>query len=191
MAAVEAHPARLHVADKELVLPHQLGEALKALPVDFFDSGNLLEVAGNLREPLLLGLLGKGGVDVAVLVHLMVPGQLQQLQRLLAQINRVVGGEGYVFASPLNQMVVEDLPVLLLLSGGVEENGLQHLQPAALADLGGKGVAVSGLALAGKGPQQVFFGCAVFQLHRFGSFPILGYLYYALRWGGLFLKFHV
>ena len=120
-----------------------------------------------------------------------LPRQLQQRQRLVRQVDGIVGGDGDVLAPALLEVVVEDLRVLLLLSGGVEENGLQHLQPAALADLGGKGVAVSGLALAGKGPQQVFFGCAVFQLHRFGSFPILGYLYYALRWGGLFLKFHV
>ena len=63
-------------------------------------------------------------------------------------------------------MVVEHLRVLLLLAGGVEEDLLQDLQFALLADVGGEGVAVSGLALSGEGAEKVFLGCAVFEFHR-------------------------
>ena len=51
MAAVKADPAGLHVADKQLVLPHQLGKALKALGVHLLDLCDLAEVPGDLRKP--------------------------------------------------------------------------------------------------------------------------------------------
>ena len=81
VSAVEADPAGVHVADKELVVPQEPGEAVEAVGVDLFNFGDLAEVALNGREALLLGLLGEEGVRLPVLVQLVLPGQLQELDR--------------------------------------------------------------------------------------------------------------
>jgi len=44
-----------------------------------------------------------------------LPGQLQQLQRLLGQVDGVVGGDGDVLAAALDQVVIVDFRVLFLL----------------------------------------------------------------------------
>ena len=61
VAAVEADPAGVHVADKELVVPQEPGEAVEAVGVDLLNLRDLAEVALNGREALLLGLLGEKG----------------------------------------------------------------------------------------------------------------------------------
>ena len=94
MAAVEAHPPRLHVADKQFVFSQILGEPLEALRMDLLDLRNLAEVAGDLGKALLLCLLSEGGVDVAELVQLMLAGQFQQLEGLVRQVDGIVGGNG-------------------------------------------------------------------------------------------------
>ena len=143
--------------------------------MDLLDLGNLAEVTGDLREALLLGLLCKGGIHVAELVHLVLPRQLQQLYRLVRQVDGIVGGDGDVLAPALLQVVVEHLGVFLLLPGGVEEDLLQQLQFVLLADAGGEGVAVPGLTLPGEGAEEVFLGHAVFQIHRYKvSFSYVG-----------------
>ena len=48
-----------------------------------------------------------------------------------------------------------------LLIGSEEKYPLNHRQSLAGGNAGGKGVAVSGLALAGKGPHQVLTGLAL------------------------------
>ena len=79
--------------------------------------------------------------------------QLQQLQRLLRQVNGIVGGDGHVLTAAFDKMVIIDFRVLLLLPRRVQENLLQSLQLVLTADVCRKGIAVPGLALSGEGPQ--------------------------------------
>ena len=102
----------------------------------------------------------------------MLPCQLQQLLGLVGQVHRVAGGDGHALAPGLLEVVVEDLGVFLLLVRGIEKDGLQHLQLVLLAEAGGKGIAVSGLALSGEGPEKVFLGDAVFQFHGNAPFTM-------------------
>ena len=100
----------------------------------------------------------------------MLPRQLQQLERLVRQVDGIVGGDGHIVAAALLEVVIEDFRVLLLLPGGIEENLLQNLQVLFLTDAGGKGVAVPRLALSGKGAEQILLGDAVFQIHCVAPF---------------------
>ena len=77
----------------------------------------------------------------------------------------------YVIFSPkfeniINSNYVESKSALktVTLVGGEGENGLQNVELLLLAEAGGEGVAVPGLALSGKGPHQVFQGLALFEV---------------------------
>ena len=63
---------------------------------------------------------------------------------------------------------VEDLRMLLFLVSGELKHRLQHMQTLGAALGGGEGVAVAGLALAGKGPHEIFQRLAVCKIHGHG-----------------------
>ena len=126
MPAVQAYPPRLHVADKQLVLPQKFGKPLEPLRMDFFDLRDLTEMPRDLRKSLLLRLLRESRINIAKLIHLMLPRQLQKLKGLVRQVDGIVGGDGDVLTPALLEMVVKDLRVLLLLSRGVGEDLLDR-----------------------------------------------------------------
>ena len=102
-----------------------------------------------------------------MLLVLVALGAAQQLRRVMGQVHRISAVDGDGAAGDLPHVVVEDLRMLLFLPGGEEEYRLQHLELLLTAHFSGKGVAVSSLALPGKGPHQILQRLTVFQLHRY------------------------
>ena len=169
MAAVHADPAAGHIGNEQLVLAEQPVEGIEAARVAFFDLGNQLQLAGDLREALVPGRSGKGRVELRVLLRLVLRGGLQQGQGIGGGIHREAPLYENVVRSAPAQEVREDLGVLLLLVGGVAEDGGDHGQPIPLRLARGKGVAVSGQTLPGQGPHQVLLGVGVLQVHAYSS----------------------
>ena len=71
--------------------------------------------------------------------------------------------------------MIKNFRVFLLLIGRKGKNGFDDVQAAFFGLRGGKGVAVSRLALSGKGAHQVFFCLTVSEICRHGmtSFSLL------------------
>ena len=99
------------------------------LRVDLFNGGNLAEVAGNFRKSFLLRLFRESRVHISEFVHLVLPGKLQQLQRLVTKENlmRAFAGESqarnrYTFAANVcctNKLQV--LEAIFLYTAGQEK----------------------------------------------------------------------
>ena len=164
VAAVQAEPAALGVGDEELAGFHKLREVGEAVAVGFLDLGNLLEGRGHLGEALLPGGLGEAGVDGVELLKFVMLGHAEELRHVVGQVHGVAAVDVDGLPGRFLHVVVENLGVLLLLVGGEGKNGLQNVELLLLAEAGGEGVAVPGLALSGKGPHQVFQGLALFEV---------------------------
>ena len=162
VAAVQAEPAALGVGDEELAGFHKLREVGEAVAVGLLDFGNLLEGGGHLGEALLPGGLGKAGVDGVELLELVVLGHAEELGHVVGQVHGVAAVDMDGLPGHLLHVVVEDFGVLLLLVGGEGENGLQDVELLLFAQARGKGIAVPGLALPGKGAHEVFERLALF-----------------------------
>src|SRR5699024_7327963 len=118
---------------------------------------------GDLVKALLLRLGGHAGVHRGMLLILTGGGHLQ-------------AGQGIGDLAVFHQELEPDLGMLLLIVGGIVENG-RDLLVAFLFGLGCKiGILVAGLALACESFPQVFLGLAAFEFHhtnlRFLSFVV-------------------
>ena len=93
-------------------------------------------------------------------------GHPEQFHNVIGSVHRVAAVHRDTLAGEGAQMVVKDLRVLLFLTGGEGKHRLQHRELLTFAQSPGKGVAVPGLALAGKGPHQIFHRLAAGKFHR-------------------------
>ncbi len=157
---MQAHPLDLHLGEKQLVLLHQVGEFAEAVPVGLFHPGDVLEHLAHQGEALAHGGLGEAVVVVLPLLVLVVLGGAQVIQHPGADVHRVGAVHLDGLAGTVLQGGVELLGVDPLLLGGEEEHPLDDGQPRLVGHPGGDGVAVSGLALPGEGPHEIFPGLA-------------------------------
>ena len=128
---------------------------------------------GDLGEALLLGHVGEAGVVVLPLLVLVVLGGPQVLHQGGVEVHGIGAVDGDVLPGALLQVVVEGLGVGPLLVGGEGKDGLDDLQAVLLGQTGGEGIAVAGLALTGKGSEDVAFGLAVFKGNGHGDTPFM------------------
>ena len=100
-------------------------------------------------------------IVVLPLLVLVVLGGSEVVQQAGVDVHRV----GTIHLDGLPRAVLQRAVKLLgvdpLLVGGEEEYPLKYRQPGFVGHPGGDGVAVSGLALPGESPHQVFSGLAV------------------------------
>ena len=118
---------------------------------------------GDLLEPLLLGGLGKALIVVIPLLILVVLCRAQMLEQFGVELDRIGAVDPQIFSGDALEQVIKDLGVGPLLVGGKGKDPLNDLQVLFLGQSGGKGIPVAGLTLAGKGPQQVEPGLALFK----------------------------
>jgi hypothetical protein len=100
-------------------------------------------------------------VVVLPLLILVVLGGPEVVQHTGADIHRVCAVHLDGLAGAVGQRGVELLGVDPFLFGGEEEDPLDDGQARLIGHSGGDGIAVSGLALPGEGPHQVFSGLTV------------------------------
>ena len=119
-----------------------LQQGTVALLVVLLDGGDQTELACQLIEALLFGGLGEAGIHVGPLVVLALGGGEQ-----------VLGG-----IADAAQLLEPQLGVLLLVVGGLQEQG-RDLLVALLLCLGSKvGILVAGLGLTSESGHQVLLG---------------------------------
>ena len=165
LPAVEAHPQGLPLLGKEAALLQQVGYHAESVPMGLFDLGHQLELPADEVKALLVGDPGELGVVVLKLLVLVVPGGLQQVHRLIRQVDGVVTVNGDVLPCGGQKQVVKHLGVGPLLIGGELKDPGHRLHLLLPGGGGGDGVAVAGLALPGKGAHQVFTGLALHEVH--------------------------
>ena len=128
------------------------GERLVPLLVLLLDRGDHRKEGSDLVKAFLLGLGGHPRIHRGVLLVLAGGGHLQ-------------AGQGIGDLAVLHEELEPDFGVLLLVVGGLGEDG-RDLLIALFLRLGGKvGVFVAGLALSCKSLPQILFGLAAFQFH--------------------------
>ena len=161
IAAVQAHPLHAGIGGEQRVLFQHIREPAEPVSVDLFHTGDVLKQLANQGEILLHGGAGEGGVIVLPLLVLVVLGGAQVVQQVRVQVHGVGAVDLDRLAPQAVELLIKLLRMFLLLVRGEEEQGPDDLQAAFVGDARGEGVPVSGLALAGEGPHQVFFGLAV------------------------------
>ena len=151
--AVAALPDLLGLTGVDLACLNVGGQRFVALLVVLLNRSDHREQRGDLGKALRLRLGGHARVHRGVLLVLARGGHLQAGQRV---------GDLAVF----HQQLEPDLGVLLLVVGGLGEDGADLLI-ALLLGLGRKiGVFVPGLALTCESLPQVFLGLAASEFHN-------------------------
>ena len=148
MAAVAALPDAVALAREHHLVFYVLEQLAVALLVVLLDGGHTAEFLGYLRKTFLVGLAGHTLVHVGPLEVLTLGGRLQ-----------VLGGR---FDAALQQFEPH-LGVLLLIVGGLLEDGGYLYITVFLGFRGPVGILVAGLALAGKRFLQILLCLGSFQ----------------------------
>ena len=152
VAAVAADPDLVANAGEDLGLLNILQEGEIALLMQLLDGGDALELLGQGLEALLARGLGEAGVHVGPLVVLTLGGELEVL------------GRGADLAAV--KLLIPELGVLLLIGGGLREDGGELLIAVLLGLRGVVFILDAGLALSGKGGLEICPGLASFEFHK-------------------------
>ena len=165
-AAVPAAPDHRLVALEHLLLLDVGEQGAIAFLVVFFGHGNRRKDPRYFRETFVARGGGKVRVHAGTFVLLPSCGITQIGGRAADDAGGEAGGNFDL--SPL-QHLEQPLGVLALLIGGFLEDGGNLLESFLVGLLGILGVAVAGLALAGKSGENIFFGLGAIEGHA-GSF---------------------
>ena len=169
-SAFAAHPFRRFGLLEDLFVFQPLEQAHVACFVHLFDGGHEAEVVGYLRKSFVLSHFCEIGVEVAPFLALSCGGFRKIFLRVAYHPGGIACGDG---DDASFEVAEEPAGVLEFLFGGFEENGGNLLVAFFEGFLREEGVAAAGLALAGKGGEEVLLCACSFYAFLFHDMRVL------------------